>query len=127
MHGAFMFAGRLVIGRQRHGVALRLDVALDLRDHRVGLVFEGVRRRHDPRNAVEDLLIERPGDVLFLALGWHPGVLVVVLGVARRAPGLFDLVAHHGDDGVVRDPALTRTVVVHDISESRLALLHQAP
>jgi hypothetical protein len=54
-------------------------------------------------------------------------VLVVVLGVARRAPRLFDLVAHHGDDGVVRDPALARTVIVHDISESRLALLHQAP
>ena len=122
-----MFAGRHAIGRQRLDVAFRLDVGFDLRDRGVGLVFEGVRRRHDTRNAVEDLLIQRPGDVLFLALGWHPGVLVVVLGVARRAPGLFDLVAHHGDDGVVRDPALARTVIVHDITESRLALLHQAP
>ena len=98
-----------------------------LRDDPFGFLVGRLGRRHDPGNAVEYLLIKGARYVFLLPLGRHFGVLVVVLGVARRAPGLFDLVAHHGDDGVVRDPALARTVIVHDISESRLALLHQAP
>jgi hypothetical protein len=54
-------------------------------------------------------------------------VLVFVIGVAGGAPGLLDGVTHHGDDRVIRDPALTWTVVVHDVTKPRLALLHQAP
>jgi len=54
-------------------------------------------------------------------------VLVLVVRVARGAPGLLDLLADHGDHGVVRDAAFTRTVVVEDVTKPRLALLHEVP
>jgi hypothetical protein len=54
-------------------------------------------------------------------------MLVLVFGLARRTPGLLHLVANHGDDGVVGYSALSGTVVVHDVTKPRLALLHQAP
>jgi hypothetical protein len=50
-----------------------------------------------------------------------------VFGVAGGASGLAHFVADHGDDGVIRDSALARTVVVDYVAETRLALLHQAP
>jgi hypothetical protein len=50
-----------------------------------------------------------------------------VLAVTGGASCLAHFVAHHGDDGVVRDSALARTVVIDYVAETRLALLHQAP
>jgi hypothetical protein len=54
-------------------------------------------------------------------------LFVLVFGIARRTPRLLHFVANHGDDGVVGDSALAGTVVIHDVTEPRLALLHQAP
>jgi hypothetical protein len=54
----------------------------------------------------------------------HPRVLVLVIGIARRAPRLLDLVIHHRHHGVVGDAALARTVVVQDVTEPNPALLH---
>jgi hypothetical protein len=54
----------------------------------------------------------------------HFRVLVLVIGLARRAPRLLHLVVNHGDDSVVGDAALARTVVVQDVTEPNPALLH---
>jgi hypothetical protein len=109
------------------GYRRRLRIGLGDGDGDRFLVFAFSLRRHYPRQAVEDLLIKGSRHVFLLSLRRYPGLLELVFGVAGGAPCLFDLVAHHGDDGVVGDPALARTVIVHDIPESRLALLHQAP
>jgi hypothetical protein len=50
-----------------------------------------------------------------------------VLRVARRATRLLDLLADHGDDGVVGDTALARAIVVQDVTKPKLALLHEIP
>jgi hypothetical protein len=54
----------------------------------------------------------------------HLRVLVLVVRVARRAPRLLHLVANHGNDGVISDAALARTVVVENVTEPNPALLH---
>jgi hypothetical protein len=48
-----------------------------------------------------------------------------VLGVAGRAASLLDLFFDHGDYGVIRHTTLTRAVVVHYVSKTQPALLHQ--
>ena len=78
-------------------------------------------------HAGEDLLIQRAGDFLLAPLRRHLGLLELVLAVTGGASGLAHFVADHGDDGVIRDSALARTVVVDYVAETRLALLHQAP
>jgi hypothetical protein len=55
------------------------------------------------------------------------GLLVFVLGVARAAPRLLDVVLDHGDDDVIGDAALPRAVVIQNVTEPRPALLHQIP
>jgi hypothetical protein len=52
-------------------------------------------------------------------------MLVLVLGVTGRATGLLDILPHHRHDGVVRQPALARTVIVQNVTKPKLALLHQ--
>ena len=55
------------------------------------------------------------------------GLLVFVLGVARRTPRLPDIVFDHGDDDVIGDAALARTVIVQNVTEPKPALLHELP
>jgi hypothetical protein len=50
-----------------------------------------------------------------------------VLGVTRRTPRLLDAVVDHGDDGVVCDASLARTVVVENITEAKPTLFHVFP
>jgi hypothetical protein len=52
-------------------------------------------------------------------------VFVIVLGVARRAARLLHVRPNHRDDGVVRQPALARTVIIQNVTKPKLALLHQ--
>jgi hypothetical protein len=47
--------------------------------------------------------------------------------IARRAPRLFHLIVDHRDDRMVGDAALTRTVVVQNVTEPKPALLHELP
>ena len=59
-----------------------------------------------------------------LALPGQLRVLVLVLRLARRATRLLHRVADHGDDRVIGQPPLARTVIVQNVTEPRLALLH---
>jgi hypothetical protein len=56
--------------------------------------------------------------------GRHFGVLVLVLRVARRAARLLDGLVNHRDHRMVRYAALTRTIVIEDVTEPKPALLH---
>jgi hypothetical protein len=62
--------------------------------------------------------------VLLLARSGDACLLVFVVRIARRAARLFHLVVDHRDDRVVGDAALTRTVVVQNVTEPKPALLH---
>jgi hypothetical protein len=78
------------------------------------------------REPVEHLREER-GLRLLAPLWRHLAVLVFVLGVADDAAGLFDAIIDHRHDGVIRNPALARTVVVHHVAGPIPALLHALP
>jgi hypothetical protein len=93
---------------------------------RVGFIRVG-QYRSLPRHASQHFLVERPVRVLLLTKSRHPGVPVVVLGIAGGAARLLDGLVDHGDDRVIRDTAFTRTVVVQNVTKPRLALLHQSP
>jgi hypothetical protein len=60
----------------------------------------------------------------FAALRRHSGLLVRVIGVARRATRLLHLLINHGDHDMIGDAALTRTIVVQNVTEPEPALLH---
>src|SRR5947207_1353253 len=69
---------------------------------------------------------ERRRCVAFASLTRHLRVLVLVLRIARRAARLLHVGAYHRDDGVIGEPALTRTVIVQNVTKPKLALLlHQ--
>ena len=53
------------------------------------------------------------------------GLLVFVLRVARGAPRLLHGVVDHRHDRVIGNAALTRTVVVQNVTEPKPALLHE--
>jgi hypothetical protein len=75
------------------------------------------RRRHNRcRQGCLIALLSRPR---------LPGVLVGVLGIAGGAARESDHVTNHRDNGVVRQAAFTRTVVVQNVTKPKLALLHQ--
>ena len=95
-------------GRTRHRHLLWRDLVLD-RPQPAGALCWVARCRIDP----------------FTSLWWHSGLLVFVIGVARRATGLLHLIVNHRHDGVIRDAALTRAIVVENVTEPRPALLHQ--
>ena len=57
----------------------------------------------------------------------HFGVLVLVLGVARRATRLLHVVLDHRDHRMIGDAALARTIVVENVTEPNPALLHELP
>jgi hypothetical protein len=52
-------------------------------------------------------------------------VLVFVVCIARGAAGLLHRVIHHRDHHVIGEPAFAGTVIVQNVTEPRLALLHQ--
>jgi hypothetical protein len=54
-------------------------------------------------------------------------LFVLVIRVARGAACLLHVVFDHGDHHVIRDAALTRTVVVENVTEPNPALLHELP
>ncbi len=76
------------------------------------------------RRARRDLGVERRWRVGLAPLPRNLGVLVFVLGIARRAARLLDVPADHRDDGMIGQPPLARTVIVKNVTKPRLALLH---
>jgi hypothetical protein len=48
-----------------------------------------------------------------------------VLGIARRTARLLHVWSDHRDDGVIGDAPLSRTIIVQDVTEPKLALLHR--
>jgi hypothetical protein len=69
-----------------------------------------------------DLRHEAPG-FLFPPRG-HTRLFVFMVRIARRATRLLDLILDHRNDRVIGNAALTRTVVVENVTEPRPALLH---
>jgi hypothetical protein len=82
-------------------------------------------RRHALRRCDGTLSGQRGHDVRLAALARDASVLVLVLGFAGCAPGLFDLRADHRHDDVIREASLAGTVVIEDVTKPKLALLHQ--
>jgi hypothetical protein len=74
----------------------------------------------------EDFLVERRRRFL-LAASRNLSPFIRVLGIARRASSLLDVLFYHRDDGVVGQPPLARTVVVQYVTETQPALLHSTP
>jgi len=87
-----------------------------------------LRRNFGVRDALGrirgDLRVQRGRRLPFAALARHHGVFVFVFGVARGAPGLFDVRSEHRDHGVIGHAPLARTVVVQNVTKPKLALLH---
>jgi hypothetical protein len=48
-----------------------------------------------------------------------------MLSVASRASGQLDLIPNYGDHSVVGNSTLTRTVVVQDVTQAGVVLLHE--
>jgi hypothetical protein len=88
-----------------------------LRDH-YGFIFDGSQAAGGVRG------ITGPNPALLAALRRHAGLLVLMIGIARRAPGLFHFIVNHRHDGVICDAALTRAIVVENVTEPEPALLH---
>ena len=93
-----------------------------IRDRSVG---RSDRRRHE-RAAVDGSGDERSTGLL-LSRRRHLGLLVLVFRIARGAACLLHLVLDHGDDRVIGNAALARTVVVKNVTEPNPALLHELP
>jgi hypothetical protein len=72
-----------------------------------------------------NLRIQRGGRLVLAPLPRNLGLFVDVLRVACGTAGLFHILANHRDDGVVRNAALARTVIVENVTKPKLALLHQ--
>lgn len=66
----------------------------------------------------------RGGDELGLTPGRHLGGLVGVFRVAGGAASQLDIVADQCDHGVIGDATLPRAVVVENVTQADLALLH---
>jgi hypothetical protein len=83
---------------------------------------DGLRRLQ----AVEHLRKER-GLRSFPPLRWQFSLFVLMFCVTDDAAGLFDPIVDHRDDGVIRDTALARTIVVQHVAGPIPALLHALP
>src|SRR5712692_3846802 len=123
---------RLVLARRHRGLrrlARRFALIIGRRrDRRRGRHVGAVGRalvRDTLRSVREHLRIERRGRLVLAPLPRHLRVPVFVLRLARRAPRLLDVLAHHRDDGVVRHATLAWTIVVQNVTKPKLALLHQ--
>jgi hypothetical protein len=88
----------------------------------VGLRFRVVRHAFGCGGGLREKRSWRLG---LAPLARDPRVLVLVLGVAGRAAGLFDVGPDHGHDGMVGDAALSGAIVVQDVAKPKLPLLHQ--
>jgi len=64
---------------------------------------------------------------LLAPLRRHLAVLVLVFCVADDAAGLLDVIVDHRHDGVIRNTALARTVIVQHVAGPKPALLHALP
>src|SRR5205823_10300950 len=84
----------------------------------------GLRRRRALWSAAGNLRIECGRRFRFAALARNFCVLVFVFGVTGRAACLFDVIADHRHNGVVRQPTLARAVIVQNVTKPKLALLH---
>src|SRR6185436_5222625 len=73
----------------------------------------------------QDLCVQGRGGLRLPTLARHLRMLVIVFGVACGAPGLLHVGVDHGNDRVVRDPALAWTIIVQNVTKPKLALLHQ--
>jgi hypothetical protein len=69
----------------------------------------------------------RSGRILLSARRGNARLLVFVIRVTRRAARLLHLIVNHRHDRVVGDAALTRTIVVQNVTEPKPALLHELP
>jgi hypothetical protein len=49
-----------------------------------------------------------------------------MLGIARCTASLLDFARHHSYNGVIRNAALTRTIIIHAITQPKPTLLHQS-
>jgi hypothetical protein len=76
--------------------------------------------------AREHFLVESRGRLL-LSAPWDHGPQFPLLGKARRASILRDVLFDHRDDGMIGQPPLARTVVVQYVTETQPALLHSTP
>ena len=79
---------------------------------------------HGPQPAGGVRRLTRSGVGLLAPLRRYSRLFVLVIGIARRAPGLLHLVINHRHDNVVGDAALTRAIVVQNVTEPDPALLH---
>ena len=102
---------------------------------RVGVVVRG-RARGSRVGRVDQFRRFRGNDSACRRLGWqhdraslspgrHLRLAIVVLGVASGAAGLADLIINHGHHGVVAHTPFTRTIVIDDVTNPWLALLHE--
>jgi hypothetical protein len=64
---------------------------------------------------------------LSATLCWKFPVLELVLCVTDATAGLFDGVVDHRHDGVIRDTAFARTIIVQHVAGPVPALLHALP
>ncbi len=121
--GPFVARGAVVGGRvfggrrcRFAGRDLRGGVGPGRRDSGVRLVA------HSGQN----LVVKRVRSIFATAAG-RAAAFEPVLGMARRASRLTNLVVDHRDDGVVGHAPLARTVIVYGITDSQPALLHETP
>ena len=70
------------------------------------------------------LRVQRRRGIRLAALPRDFGVLVFVLGVARRAARLLDVGTYHGHNGVIRHTSFAGTIIIQNVTKSKLALLH---
>jgi hypothetical protein len=134
MDGTVFLVGRS--GRQRDGVRIgvvswRRCVGQHLRRvlvHDVGLgsvfhlfgLFRGVARA---QYAFRRLAGDGVGP---LAARWrNASGFVLMIRVAGGTARLLHLILNHGDDGMIGNAALARTIVVQNVTEPKPALLHQ--
>jgi hypothetical protein len=136
MDGAvFLVAGP---GRQREGISIRdvsrrrcrrvgerlgCVVVQDLGLESVFHLFVVFRRGTRPQSAFRRLAADRVGALATRRR--DASGLVLVICVAGRTARLLHLIFNHGDDGMIGNAALTRTIVVQNVTEPKPALLHQ--
>jgi len=108
----------------------RRKCRLGLLDKTVILVGLGQVRKSGDRlgrlQAVEHLRKQR-GLRSFPPLRWQFSLFVRMFCVTDDAAGLLDPIVDHRDDGVIRDTALARTIVVQHVAGPKPALLHALP
>ena len=94
----------------------------------IGLRFvrRGWRGSHRPRASVFKDFLGQHASLLAAGCRGLP-LLVLVLGVARGAPRLPDVVLNHRDNHMVGEAALARAVIVQNVTEPKPALLHELP